>query len=193
MAASATPGIFERARSQWGWVLAMGIGLIVLGFIALTDTVVATLVSVTLLGWILIFTGIFHAVNWFRGREVRSVWHLISFVLDLVVGGLLLVDPGMGALTLTLVLAIFLLVGGSMRLFYAISSSAPHRGWAILDGGISALLGILLWVHWPASGVWFIGFAVGVQLIFRGWSWIILAMWLRKPPAAGGPMAPSPA
>ena len=193
MAASATSGIFESARSRWGWVLAMGIGLIVLGFIALTDTVVATLVSVTLIGWILIFTGIFHAVNWFRGREERSFWHLLSWVLDLVVGVLLLVDPGMGALTLTLVLAMFFLVGGSMRFFYAISSSAPHRGWAMIDGAISAVLGILLWVHWPTSAIWFIGFAVGVGLIFRGWSWIILAMWLRKPPATGGPFTPSPA
>ena len=193
MAASAPAGIFEQARARWGWVLAMGIGLIVLGFIALTDTVVATLVSVTLVGWILIFTGVFHAINWFRGREARSFWHLLSFVLDLVVGGLLLVDPGMGALTLTLVLAIFLLFGGGMRLSHAITSSAPHRGWVILDAAISILLGILLWVHWPASGVWFIGFAVGVGLIFRGWSWVILAMWLRKPPATGGPFTPSPA
>ena len=72
MGASATVGIFERARERWGWILALGVALIVLGFIALGDTVLVTIMSVALLGWVLVFSGIFHAVNWFRGREQRS-------------------------------------------------------------------------------------------------------------------------
>jgi len=48
------------------------------------------------------------------------------------------------------------------------------------DGAVSALLGVLLWVHWPVSGLWFIGFAIGIELMFRGWTWIMLAMWLRR-------------
>jgi uncharacterized membrane protein HdeD (DUF308 family) len=181
MAASATMGIFEKARDRWGWILALGIGLIVLGFVALGDTALVTLMSVAVLGWILIISAIFHAVNWFRGRENRSYMHLLGFVLDLVVGVLLISNPAVGALTLTLVLAVFLLVGGLMRLFDAISSHAPRRGWMILDGAISVVLGILLWIHWPVSALWFIGFAIGVGLIFRGWSWVMLALWLRRP------------
>jgi uncharacterized membrane protein HdeD (DUF308 family) len=45
---------------------------------------------------------------------------------------------------------------------------------------VSALLGILLWVHWPGSGLWFIGLAIGIELIFRGWAWIMLAVLLRR-------------
>ena len=181
MAASATMGIFERTRERWGWILALGIALIVLGFIALGDTALVTIMSVAVLGWVLIFSAIFNAVNWFRGREDRSYMHLLGFVLDLVVGAILISNPTVGALTLTLVLAVFLLVGGLMRLFDAISSHAPHRGWTILDGAISVVLGILLWIHWPVSALWFIGFAIGVGLIFRGWSWVMLALWLRRP------------
>jgi uncharacterized membrane protein HdeD (DUF308 family) len=191
MAASETMGIFERARQRWGWVLALGIALIVLGFVALGDTELATIVSVALLGWILILSGVFHAVNWFRGREQRIYLHLLGFILDLVVGAILLSNPAVGAITVTLVLAIFLLVGGLMRLFDAMSSATPNRGWAILNGAISALLGLLLWIHWPVSGVWFIGFAVGVELIFRGWAWVMLAMWLRRPPTH--PLTPAAA
>jgi uncharacterized membrane protein HdeD (DUF308 family) len=182
MAASATMGVFERARERRGWILALGIGLIVLGFIALGDTALVTLMSVAVLGWVLIISAIFHAVNWFRGRrEDRSYMHLLGFVLDLVVGVLLVSNPAVGALTLTLVLAVFLLVGGLMRLFDAISSQAPRRGWAILDGAISAVLGVLLWIHWPVSALWFIGFAIGIGLIFRGWTWVMLGLWLRRP------------
>src|SRR6516225_5803876 len=107
MAASATMGIFERARERWGWILALGIAMIVLGFVALGDTALVTIMSVAVLGWVLILSAIF--------------------------------NPAVGALTLTLVLAVFLLVGGLMRLFDAIASHAPRRGWTILDGAISVL------------------------------------------------------
>jgi len=181
MSAPVTVGIFERARERRGWILFLGVALIVLGLIALGDTVLVTIMSVALLGWVLIFSGIFHAVNWFRGREERSFLRLLSFIFDLVVGVILLINPALGALTLTLMLAVFLVVGGLMRLFEAISSQAPHRGWAILNGAVSALLGIMLWIHWPISALWFIGFAIGIELILRGWAWVMLAMWLRRP------------
>ena len=71
MAASATMGIFDRARERWGWILALGIGLIVLGVVALGDTALVTMMSVAVLGWVLILSAIFNAVNWFRGREDR--------------------------------------------------------------------------------------------------------------------------
>jgi uncharacterized membrane protein HdeD (DUF308 family) len=180
MSAPITFPIFERIRERWRWFLVLGIAVIVLGVVALGDTILVTMVSVVLLGWLLIISAIFHAVQWFRGRAARHFLDLLGFVLDLVVGLILLSNPAAGALTLTLVLAVFFLAGGLMRAFSALSSEVPHRVWAILDGAVSALLGILLWVHWPWSGLWFIGFAIGVELIFRGWAWIMLALWLRQ-------------
>jgi uncharacterized membrane protein HdeD (DUF308 family) len=181
MAAVVTAGVFERARERWGWFLAFGIALIVLGIVALGDTFMVTIFSVAVLGWLLILSAIFHAIQWFRGREARHYLDLFGFIINLVVGLILVIDPAVGALTLTLVLAAFFLVVGGMQLISAISKEVPHRGWAILDGAVSLVLGILLFVHWPISALWFIGFAVGVALIFRGWAWIMLALWLRRP------------
>jgi uncharacterized membrane protein HdeD (DUF308 family) len=188
MSASAWPGTFERIQERRGWFLVLGIALVALGVFALGDTILVTLVSVVFLGWLLILSAIFQAVHWLRGREERHFLDLLAFVLDFVVGVILLSNPAGGALAITLVLAVFFLVGGLMRLFGAFSSEGPHRAWAILDGAVSALLGILLWVHWPSSALWFVGFAIGVGLIFRGWTWIMLALWLRRrsPQAATG-------
>ncbi|MBV8362048.1 MAG: HdeD family acid-resistance protein [Deltaproteobacteria bacterium] len=180
MSASVWPGTFERLGERRGWLLVLGIVLIGLGVLALGDTVIVTLVSVVFLGWLLVISAIFQAVHWLRGREERHFLDLFAFVLDFIVGLILLSNPAAGALTLTLVLAVFFLVGGLMRIFGALSSTAPHRAWAILDGAVSVLLGILLWIHWPWSALWFIGFAIGIGLIFRGWAWIMLAMWLRQ-------------
>lgn len=180
MSASVWPGTFERLGEHRGWFLVLGIVLVGLGVVALGDTVMVTLVSITLLGWLLIVSAIFQAVYWLRGREDRHFLDLFVFVLDFVVGLILLSNPASGALAITLVLAVFFLVGGLMRVFGALSSEAPHRAWAILDGAVSTLLGILLWVHWPSSALWFIGFAIGIGLIFRGWAWIMLSLWLRQ-------------
>jgi uncharacterized membrane protein HdeD (DUF308 family) len=180
MSASVWPGTFERIQERRGWFLVLGIALIVLGVLALGDTILLTLVSVVFLGWLLIISAIFHAVQWVRGHEERHFLDLLVCVLDFVVGLILLSNPAGGALAITLVLAVFFLVGGLMRVFGALSSDAPHRAWAVLEGVVSALLGILLWVHWPSSALWFVGFAIGIGLIFRGWTWIMLALWLRQ-------------
>lgn len=179
MSASVGPEIFERLRERRGWFLVLGIILVALGIAALGDTIVATIVSIAFLGWVLIVSAIFQAVHWLRGREGRHFLVLLGVVLDFVVGLMLLSNPAVGALAITLMLAVFFLVGGLMRVFGALSWEAPHRVWAFVDGVISVLLGILLWVHWPSSALWFVGFAIGVELIFRGWTWIMLALSLR--------------
>jgi uncharacterized membrane protein HdeD (DUF308 family) len=172
--------MFERLQERRGWFLLLGIVLIALGVLALGDTIMVTLLSVVFLGWLLIASAIFQAVHWFRGHEEGHLLDLFAFILDLVVGLILLSNPAGGALAITLVLAMFFMVGGVMRVFGALSSEAPHRIWAVLDGAVSALLGILLWVHWPSSALWFVGFAIGIALIFRGWAWIMLALRLRQ-------------
>jgi uncharacterized membrane protein HdeD (DUF308 family) len=178
MGAAVWPGTFERLREHRGWLMVLGIALIGLGVLALGDTILVTLFSVVFLGWLLIISALFQAFHWLRRGAERHFLDLFVFVLDFVVGLILLRNPAAGALSLTLVLAVFFLVGGVMRLFGAISSQATHRIWAIVDGAVSALLGILLWIHWPSSALWFIGFAIGVALIFRGWAWITLALWI---------------
>jgi uncharacterized membrane protein HdeD (DUF308 family) len=181
MGASVWSGTLEAIRERRRWFLVLGIVLVGLGVLALGDTILVTLVSVAFLGLLLLASAIFQAIEWLRGREERHFLDLFGFVLDLVVGLILLSNPASGALAITLVLAVFFLVGGLMRVFGALSSEAPHRAWAVLDGAVSALLGILLWVHWPSSALWFVGFAIGIALIFRGWAWMMLALWLRQP------------
>ena len=187
MSATSTPigAELEHVRQRWSWVLALGLLLILCGLIALSDTVVATVVSVMLLGWLLLFSAAFHAIHLFQAHRLHPFLDLLGFIFDLVLGLLLLTDPAAGALTLTLVLAAFFLASGLMRLYGAASSELPHRGWAALDVAVAVVLGILLWAHWPTSGLWFIGFAIGIELILRGWSWVALALSLRRSARSG--------
>ena len=66
-------------------------------------------------------------------------------------------------------------MAGLFEIFGTIRLKPPHAVWPILAGIVTALLGVLLWYQWPFSGLYFIGLAVGINLIFRGWAWIMLA------------------
>jgi uncharacterized membrane protein HdeD (DUF308 family) len=170
---------FAQLKLRWGWLLALGVALIVLGTVALGDTLAVTLVSVLLVGWLLIASGVFHVVHLFRHSEIRSFWNILGTICDFVVGFYMVANPALGALTLTLVLAAFLLASGVIRLIGVFHANLPHKFWPVLDGILSVVLGILLWVHWPWTGLWFIGFAIAIRLIFQGWAWVMVALALR--------------
>jgi len=178
-------------RLKRGWLVALGIAQIVIGTIALGDTVAVTFISVILLGWLLLASAIVHAVHLVRHQAGSLVWQIVTIILDIVTGVFLLSHPTVGAITLTLVLAAFLIATGAMRFIGAINSNLPHKSWVILNSIISVLLGILLWVHWPWSGLWFIGFAVAIELILRGWAWVMLASLVKKAPVVAAPQAPA--
>jgi len=46
------------------------------------------------------------------------------------------------------------------------------------------LLGILLWADWPWSGFWFLGLSIGIALLLRGWSHVMIGLALRSLSAA---------
>jgi len=185
-------GPLTSLHLAWGWLLALGIALIVLGTVALGDTLAVTLISVLLIGWLLVASGIFHVIHLVRQVEARSFWNLLGTTCDFVAGFYLVAQPALGALTLTLVLAAFLLASGIIRMVGIFHIDLPHKFWPVLNCILSIVLGILLWVHWPWTGMWFIGFAIAIELIFHGWAWVMVALALRSR-AARSQGSPQPA
>ncbi|HEV2730276.1 MAG TPA: hypothetical protein VGV15_09615, partial [Terriglobales bacterium] len=79
----------------------------------------------------------------------------------------------------TLLFASFFTVIGIFRMIAAIRLKFPNWGWAVFDGTVTLLLGILLWAEWPWSGFWFLGLSIGISLLLRGWSYVMLALAVR--------------
>jgi uncharacterized membrane protein HdeD (DUF308 family) len=170
-------------RRHGSWVLVLGILLLILGLLATSAAITTTLLTILVIGSLLLIEGIFEVVSAFRYAHYGDFGiHLLMGILALVCGALLIAYPAAGALTLTLVLAIFFLVGGVMRAVSALMNNLPSGGWAVLSGIIDVVLGILLLTSWPVSGLWFLGLAVGLGLIFRGIWWSAFALSARKMP-----------
>ena len=167
-------------RPKWGWFFALGIGLLVLGVVALGLPWVTTLTSVLFYGWLLVFGGVFEIVSAFRTTGWRGILlQLLGGILSVVVGALIVAHPDAGALGLTLVLATLFLVGGLFRTGAAIVLRFPSWGWSAVSGIVTAFLGVYVWVAWPVSALWVIGTLVAIELLSRGWAWVMFAFAVR--------------
>ena len=166
---------------HWGWFLALGIGLLLLGVAAVVRSVKATVISMLFFGWLLVLAGgIEVAQALLVGKWAGSFLHLVAAVLFLVTGVVILRKPLIGAEVATIFMAMFFLIAGLFQLVASLALREPDWGWQALNGIITSLLGILVLAQWPASGLWVIGLFVGIDLIFRGWAWVALALDLRK-------------
>ena len=169
-----------NVRRKWGWLLALGIALVLLGVVALILIPVATIAAVLVLGWLMVISGIIEAVHAFHVRGWGGVFlHLIGGVLGVLVGLLVVTHPVAGALAWTLLFAALFTVLGLFRLIAAARLKFPNWGWAAFDGAVTLVLGILLWADWPFSGFWFLGLSVGISLMLRGWSYVMFAVAVR--------------
>lgn len=170
-----------QAHKTWGWYLALGIALVVLGAYCVYAETTATVASVIVIGAVLMLAGIVQLVAAFMARGAGHVILLLLVgALDIVVGLILAEHPEFGALVITLFLASLFVFGGIYRFVAALWLQFPYYGWVAFSGLVSIALGVLLWIQWPFSALWFIGLAVGVNLIFAGLSWSSIALKLKS-------------
>ncbi len=134
-------------------------------------------------GWLLLFSGIIALIHGFRTHTWRGfLLSLLGALFRGFTGYLLIRYPGAGAATLTLVLASFFIVGGLFRAIGAGTLKLPRWGWSVFSGIVSVVLGIMLLAQMPVSSIWFIGFAIGIDLIVDGASLISLATAIHRLP-----------
>jgi uncharacterized membrane protein HdeD (DUF308 family) len=165
----------------WGWFLALGIGVLILGIAAVIRSVTATVVSMLFFGWLLVLaSGIEIAQAVLVGHWAGFFQHLLAAILFGIVGLLLVTRPVKSAEVLTVLMAMFFLVGGLFQIVGSIAVALPGWGWQVADGLITLVLGLLVLAEWPTSGVWVIGLFIGIDLIFYGAAWIALALGLRS-------------
>lgn len=175
----------EELHRHWIRFLILGLLLVALGTIGVVASSVLTLASVLLCGWTMLVAGGAVVAHAFWAHRWTGLFvQLIFGALSLLVGWMMVTRPELGAVSLTLLLGVSLLVQGAMRIVAALPGRADGRGWLLLSGIMSALLGIMILSQWPFSGLWVIGLFVGIDMLFYGWWLVSLALTARQLPAA---------
>jgi uncharacterized membrane protein HdeD (DUF308 family) len=165
----------QEAGRHWGLLMSVGILLIVSGCVAIASPVIASGASVLLLALLMVVGGLAAIIGGISHRSNGGMaFYVLTGLLAIVVGWWMFKNPVEGLVGLTLMIGVWLLVSGIFRIVAAFTSD-HGRGWLIFGGAISALLGAML-VFNLYTAVWFLGLAVGIEMIFLGWSWLAVGM-----------------
>ena len=159
----------EEIRKSWGWFLVFGTVLMVLGATCIAKSQTATTFSILALGWVLAISG----VVWLVGALQTWTWggffvYLLNAIIRCVTGYLLIRHPDAGAEAVTMIVASLFIVGGLFRAVGAGTIQFPRWGWTVFAGLVSVALGVYLLATWSTASTYFIGLAIGVDLVFDG-------------------------
>jgi len=175
----------QEVRRSWGWFLVFGILLMVLGGVCVGKAQTATTFSILALGWVLGISGVLWLVNSFLAFSWHGVFlYLLNAIIRVVTGYLLIRHPDAGAAGITMLLAALFIVGGLFRVSGASVIQFPRWGWMVFSGLVSVILGVYLLTIWPAASTFFIGLAIGIDLMFDGAALIGFAVAIHSLPKA---------
>jgi len=168
--------IGERRR-EFFWI---GIAISVIGVLALFFPVVATLTVELMIGWLLVLVGLVTLFSSFHVEGTGAFFGtLLLALLDIGVGLYLITHPGIGILTLTLLLAALFLVEGAVQLSFAFEMR-DRQGWIwiLLSGLVSIAVGLLIAGGMPGTSLFALGLVVGINFLSTGLAFIVLSQSL---------------
>ena len=173
-AASIKSELLEGIKQNAGWAIAIGLISAIAGFLALWAPFIAGLSVTVVVGALLGATGVSQVIYAFKTGSIGK--GLLTFVLGALSAGVglyMVVRPGAGLLSLTLVLAIYFFASGITEIIGAFKmKGAKGWVWALFSAVASVLLGALIWWQFPLSGDWAVGMLTGIRMMFGGW-WLI--------------------
>ena len=159
-----------------------GIVMLICGIAAIALPWASGIAVVIVIEWVLLFSAVPHLIFTFHTHSVGGVlWQILLALIYGAAGVFMLMNPLAGLVTLTLVLAIFLLIEAALETaLYFQLRRAINAGWILFDAIVTLIFAILIWSQWPSSALWFIGTIIGISLIFSGFSRLSLASAMRR-------------
>lgn len=170
------------------WLTIEGVLLILLGIGVLLAPMIAGVAAGILFGWVLVMAGVVGLASAFAGRaEAHFGWSLASAIIALGVGVILIARPLMGAVTISLFLAAYLLMDGVTLMGLAMDQrKRGARGWAWIaaSGALDFVLAVAVVMLTRTGAAILVGFMIGVDLIAAGIGLVAVHQLGRKVEAA---------
>ena len=170
--------VFGELKKHWAWMLSLGIVMVILGVIGLGMAVLFNEIVVMYFGFLLLFGSGVQLMQAFRAEAWKGrVWHVLIALVYIVGGIIAVTEPVIAGMTLALLIAWTLIVIGVLRLFMGLQMRGANGWlWTLLGGVLSVVLGVMIINEWPQSGLWVIGLFVAIEILFAGWSQIMIAL-----------------
>ena len=164
------------------WSIGLSVLMIVAGVLAIASPLAAGVAVNVLVAWLLAFSGCAHLVfAWYTRSTGGFLWELLLGVVYIFIGVYLLIHPLAGLASLTIALAIYLLLEATLEFVLGFTlRPVPGSGWLLFDGIITLILAVMIWRTWPSNTAWVIGTLVGISMLFSGTSRLMISMAARS-------------
>jgi len=149
----------------------LGGALVVLGLIALSYVMIASIATALLLGGLLVASGVAQiaaAIAYWRRRGGGFALGILLGGLCIVAGLSCLVSPAASLAALTLILGGYFIATGIARVWICFRERFPGWGWGVVSALAEFLLGTLTLAGWPSTSLILLGALLGIQLILSG-------------------------
>jgi uncharacterized membrane protein HdeD (DUF308 family) len=179
----------SHLSNEWWCFLITGLLLVLAGTFSIAYPLFTSVGVVILIGAILIICGVTTVISAFwAGKWSAFFVHILSGLVYVVAGFMITEMPVESLALFTLMLAGLFVVGGSFRIVMALIEKYPQWGWGLVNGIVTLLLGLIIFRAFrhlpdgPSGVLWVIGLFVGLELLFNGWTWIMLSFAIKKLP-----------
>lgn len=166
----------KDAKKNAGWLIALGILGIVVGFMAIVSPMVAGKSVAVVVGVFMLVAGVSQLVGSLKAGSFGSgSMGFFSGLLTSLAGLLMFFQPLIGLGVLAIILGIYFFTDGISEIVLAFRVR-PEEGWVwiLISGVLAILLGFFIFRQWPISGAWAVGILVGIHLLFRGVSLVAI-------------------
>ena len=169
-------------RTATTWSIALSALMIAAGVLAIGLPMIAGVAVTAIVGWLLLFSGLFHlAFAWRAGRVGAVLWQILLGLLYGAIGLYIIASPVAGLASLTLAIALYLFIEGVLEfVLWSRLRALPGSDWLMLDGIITLVLAIMIWSTWPSSAVWVVGTLIGISMLFSGITRLMLSIAARR-------------
>jgi uncharacterized membrane protein HdeD (DUF308 family) len=134
-----------------------------------------------LCGFVVLAIGFLECFDALIAKESKDFFlNLQNGLLDVVVAGLLVFSSGDDPARVILLISAFLIIKGVYRIVLSYAIQAINVTFARAGAGVSILLGLLIFMQWPTSAVWFLAFCLSTEIALRGLGIITFAQWLKE-------------
>ncbi|SHG14695.1 HdeD family acid-resistance protein [Streptoalloteichus hindustanus] len=177
----------ELMLRRWWMPAARGVAAILFGLVTLVWPAVTLLALVLLWGVFALVDGVMALSVAFSGATARTAptgdrwtWGLLG-LLGVLAGVVALLWPGITAIALALVIAVWAVVVGVLQIVAAVRLRRVIRNeWLLgIAGALTALLGVLLFVR-PGTGALALVTVIAVFAILWGVVLVLLGLRLRR-------------
>ena len=170
-------GTVQSGKADGSHVRFSSVAMVVLGCASIFLPAFAGISISVVAGTIILLAGLAYGSFAFDAFRKRTfLWRLLMEIVFALVSCDLAGHPAMALASLTLLIAVTFAFEGVAEIISYLGLRPPAgSGYLLVNGTFSLVLAVFIWQRWPASSAWAVGTLIGINLIFTGFTRLLVS------------------